>query len=246
MTRGATGAPRSWPAPLPTLQVERAILAGGAPFVLGCDEVGRGALAGPVSVGIVLVDNTVSRMPQGLRDSKLLTEPRRDLLAPRARAWVRAWGVGDATAAEIDDVGIMVCLGRAAVRALDGLVAQAVAGGILNRDGLAGAPLLLDGNHDWLSAAAGPAVRVITRIRADRDCASVAAASVIAKVHRAQQMRRAHSDAPQSGSGTSKGYTSAGHRSAIAVHGPHALHRQTWLHPERAEATGSTGAGAAR
>ena len=71
------------PAGVPTLKIERELLAGGAPVVLACDEVGRGALAGPVAVGIVVIDATVKRMPAGLRDSKLLPEPKRELLAPR-------------------------------------------------------------------------------------------------------------------------------------------------------------------
>ena len=65
------------PAGVPTLRIERELLAGGAPVVLACDEVGRGALAGPVTVGIVVIDATIRRMPAGLRDSKLLPEPKR-------------------------------------------------------------------------------------------------------------------------------------------------------------------------
>ena len=164
------------PSAIPNLKAERELFDGGAPVVLACDEVGRGALAGPVAVGLVLIDASVRRMPAGLRDSKLMTEPRREAMAPRAAAWVRGWAVGEASAAEIDELGIMACLGLAGARAYAALTAaQEVA---------LDAPLLLDGNYDWLSASIERRARVTTRIKADRDCASVAAASVIAKVHR--------------------------------------------------------------
>ncbi|BDZ56172.1 hypothetical protein GCM10025870_32450 [Agromyces marinus] len=156
--------------------------------MLACDEVGRGALAGPVAVGMVVIDASVKRMPAGLRDSKLLPEPKRELLAPRASAWVLASAVGEATAEEIDRHGIMACLGMAGARAF---AALGIDSGLVS-----GAPLLLDGNHDWLSARIEHRARVITRIKADRDCASVSAASVIAKVHRDRAMRRAHEATP--------------------------------------------------
>ena len=70
------------PSAIPNLKAERELFDGGAPMVLACDEVGRGALAGPVTVGLVLIDASVRRMPAGLRDSKLMTEPRREAMAP--------------------------------------------------------------------------------------------------------------------------------------------------------------------
>ena len=107
------------PSVIPNLRVERVLFDEGASLVLACDEVGRGALAGPVAVGMVVIDPGVRRMPAGLRDSKLMTEPRREAMAPRAAGWVRSWAVGEASAAEIDELGIMACLGlagRACVR----------------------------------------------------------------------------------------------------------------------------------
>lgn len=215
-------------APAPTLRIERELLADGAPVVLACDEVGRGALAGQVAVGLVVIDAGVKRMPAGLRDSKLLAEPKRELLAPRAAAWVRASAVGEASAAEIDELGIMACLGLAGARAFAAI-----------REGFEvpfGAPLLLDGNYDWLSQSIERRARVITRIKADRDCASVSAASVIAKVHRDRAMRRAHEAWPVYGWDENKGYSSRAHFDAIAEHGPSELHRRTWLH-DRSEAS---------
>ncbi|MDF2575884.1 MAG: ribonuclease, partial [Agromyces sp.] len=100
----------------------------------------------------------------------------------------------------------------------------------------AGAPLVLDGNYDWLSASIERRVRVRTRIKADRDCASVAAASVIAKVHRDGGMRRAHDDLPLYGWNENKGYSTPAHFAALDEHGPSPLHRATWLHERPAEA----------
>lgn len=216
------------PVAVPTLRAERELFGAGAPVVLACDEVGRGALAGPVTVGLVLIDAHVRRMPAGLRDSKLLTEPRREAIAPKASLWVRAWAVGEASAAEIDELGIMACLGLAGARALATLAAT--------EDAIDDAPLILDGNYDWLSASIEHRVRVTTRIKADRDCASVAAASVIAKVHRDGGMRRAHEELPVYAWNENKGYSTPAHFAAIHEHGPSELHRTTWLHERPAEA----------
>ena len=215
------------PVPIPSLRAERELFDGGAPIVLACDEVGRGALAGPVSVGLVVIDTSVRRMPAGLRDSKLMSEPRREAMAPRATAWVRGWAVGEASAAEIDAIGIMACLGLAGARAFAALAAA--------QPDIDDAPLLLDGNYDWLSAPIERRARVVTRIKADRDCASVAAASVIAKVHRDGGMRRAHDETPLYSWDENKGYSSPAHFAAIDEHGPSGLHRMTWLH-DRSEA----------
>lgn len=222
------------PVGVPSLRVEREFFEGGAGVVLACDEVGRGALAGPVSVGLVVIDAGVRRMPAGLRDSKLLAEPKREAMAPRAASWVRASAVGEASAAEIDELGIMACLGLAGARAFAALLAAEEAAGTASE--LADAPLLLDGNYDWLSPAIEYRARVTTRIKADRDCASVAAASVIAKVHRDGGMRRAHDELPLYGWNENKGYSSPAHFAAIGEHGPSPLHRHTWLHERSAEA----------
>src|SRR6187402_3663154 len=78
----------------PTLELERSIHGEGIRFVIGCDEVGRGAIAGPVAVGLCVIDVTVGPMPVGLRDSKLLAEKRREELAPLAAAWALHSAVG--------------------------------------------------------------------------------------------------------------------------------------------------------
>ena len=206
----------------PTLVYETQLHGGGARFVIGCDEVGRGAIAGPVAVGICVVDVSIGAMPEGLRDSKLLSEKRREALAPLAASWALFSAVGLATAKEVDEVGIIAALGLAGKRALLSLHEA----GALVRESV----ILLDGSHDWLTPALQSPVRVITRVKADRDCASVAAASVVAKVHRDRLMIDAHDSTPGYGWSSNKGYGSAGHFAAIAQLGATDFHRRTWLH----------------
>jgi ribonuclease HII len=206
----------------PTLRVERSMHREGVRFVIGCDEVGRGAIAGPVAVGFSVVGVGVKAHPVGLRDSKMLSEKRREELSPLAHKWSLFAAVGLASALEVDAIGIISALGLAGSRALQQL-----------RD--AGAPVdeavvLLDGSHDWLTPHAPGAPRVRTLVKADRDCASVAAASVIAKVHRDRIMIDADDAIPGYGWKGNKGYASAGHYAAIDELGPSELHRHTWLH----------------
>ena len=205
----------------PTLEVETAMHAAGARFVIGIDEVGRGAIAGPVAVGLCLVDASVGAHPAGLRDSKMLSEKRRVELAPLADAWALHTAVGLASAEEVDSIGIVAALGLAAKR---GLVALHEAGASI-RDSV----VLLDGSHDWLNPALVTPVRVTTRVKADRDCASVAGASVVAKVHRDTLMIEADARLPGYGWPGNKGYGSSGHYAAITALGATDMHRHTWL-----------------
>ena len=173
----------------PSLRVERSLQREGFRLVAGMDEVGRGALAGPVSVGVVVVDETSRSGPVGLRDSKLLPPHRREQLVAPVRRWALAYGVGHASAAEIDEIGIMGALRRAGRRAL-------------HATGVRPDVVLLDGNHDWLtdparegllafaetdtdaSGAGDAPLPVRTLIKGDMRCSSVAGASVLAKVER--------------------------------------------------------------
>lgn len=217
----------------PGLVLERSLLESGASLVIGCDEVGRGAIAGPLGVGVAVLDPERKRIPPGLRDSKLLPEPVREALAPKVRAWSAASAVGLASNAEIDERGLTACLGLAGGRALVALAAAGVP--------LAGAVVVLDGNWDYLTpglVALGVAVlpRVVTRIKADRDCASVSAASVLAKVHRDGLLIERHETHPVYGWRRNKGYASRDHYAAIREHGPCDWHRTTWLHAVPGEA----------
>jgi len=218
----------------PTLDVERALFAEGAPVVIGCDEVGRGAIAGVVAVGVCAIMPTVDAPPVGLRDSKLLSPARRELLAPLVREWAAAVAVGEAEPAEVDEYGIIAALGMAARR---GLIALHEAG-----VDVGASTVLLDGSHDWLTPALSSPPRIRVRPKADRDCASVAGASVVAKVHRDSLMVEDATRWPTYGWEGNKGYGSPAHLAAVAEHGPSPRHRVSWLTlpAERESAIGAT------
>jgi ribonuclease HII len=200
--------------PEPTLDVEREFFAGGVRIVAGVDEVGRGAIAGPVTIGVVAIDASVGDIPSGLRDSKLMTPKRREAMVPVAKEWGLAWATGSATAQEIDKIGIMSALGLAASRALQKL-------------GVTPGVLILDGNSSFLvEEDNGP--RVVTRVKADQDCACVSAASVIAKVERDALMTELHQQFPHYGWDGNKGYGAKVHTDAIKTHGLTDLHRKSW------------------
>ncbi|WP_449283510.1 ribonuclease HII [Leucobacter sp.] len=217
-----TRVPVAAPSKDPTLAFERECFEAGATLVIGIDEVGRGAVAGPVAVGVHAVRAGADAFPEGLRDSKLLSEKRREALAPLVREWGPG-AVGFGSAEEIDARGIGAMLGEAARRALLELHAAGVP---VDR-----AVILLDGSHDWLSPALRNPLDVRTRVGADRTCASVAAASVRAKVLRDAVMREAHEAHPEYGWASNKGYGSRAHYDGIARHGPTELHRRTWIKP---------------
>ncbi len=207
----------------PSLDFEIELLRSGATRVVGIDEVGRGALAGPVCVGVAVVDASVTSVPIGLADSKLISEKRRDALVPALKDWVVAYGIGYAEPAEIDEVGIIGALRRAGIRALQQLpFTPEVA--------------ILDGSHNWLSRGddlffdgadlVTPPVHM--RVKADRDCAAVAAASVLAKVDRDARMVKLDAQFPGYGFASNKGYGSAEHQAAIAARGLTDAHRRSW------------------
>lgn len=218
-----TGAADDAPAKDPTLQLEWECFASGAELVIGIDEVGRGAVAGPVAVGVHAVRAGIDAFPAGLRDSKLLSEKRREAMAPLVAEWGPG-AVGFGSAPEIDERGIGPMLGEAARRALLELHASGVP---VDR-----AVILLDGAHDWLSPALRAPLDVRTRVGADRSCASVAAASVRAKVLRDAVMREAHDAHPEYAWASNKGYGSRAHYDGIARHGLTELHRRTWIKPD--------------
>jgi ribonuclease HII len=217
-----TPPPSSWP----TLEVERELVERGFGAVIALDEVGRGALAGPVSVGAVVWTPEQGEAPHGVRDSKLVAESKRTELAQSVQAW-SVCAVGHAEPGEIDGEGIVGALALAAVRAIRQVWAVA---------GFSTPPVvLLDGSHDWLSRRAKAPVSVVVRPKADRDCQSVAAASLIAKSERDQMMRELAQDFPQFGFDRHKGYGSPAHLQAIRDHGMTPLHRRSFVHRERFE-----------
>lgn len=212
----------------PTLELERTLLRD-APLVIGVDEVGRGAIAGPVAVGaLALREAESARFPAGLRDSKRLSEKRRGELEPAVQAWA-PYAIGFASAAEIERDGIAAALAAAAVRALAGLHEAGVP--------VAEAAVLLDGTHDWLGPRLRHPLRITVRAKADRDCASVAGAALVAKVERDRRMIACAAQeayAPY-GWAANKGYGTKAHFAAIREYGASDLHRRSWLHRGGAE-----------
>jgi ribonuclease HII len=220
----------------PSLRVERALQRQGHRLLAGMDEVGRGALAGPVSVGVVVIDETCRSAPAGVKDSKLLTSLARQRMVAPIRRWALAHAVGHASPDEIDAVGIMAALRLAGTRALAQLdvVPDLV---------------ILDGNHDWLTdpgrvgllafagdPSPGPAAQVAvppvtTMIKADMKCSSVAAASVLAKVERDAMMVALAAEVGRYSWELNKGYSAPEHLAALTLHGPCEHHRRSWRLP---------------
>lgn len=209
-----------------TLRVERALLREARPgaVLAAVDEVGRGALAGPVAVGVVIIDAASAAAPQGVRDSKECDRATREHLAPRVRAWANRSAVGMASSVEIDSIGIIGALALAAARAL-------------NTTGVRPDLVLLDGKHDWISRVA-PGSQVVTRIQADATCAAVAAASIIAKVTRDAHMVALDEQCPGYGWSGNKGYAAPEHIAALERHGPSPWHRVSWRLPGVSTASG--------
>lgn len=223
----------------PTLRYEREMWRQGAGLLAAVDEVGRGSLAGPVSVGVVLLEPGCKPGPVGLRDSKLLTPDAREALVPRIRRWVLEGSVGHASAAEIDAIGILRALRLAAERAVSTLSRR---------------PdwVLLDGNYDYLTRRESGAlfelaelapdpdggwvcdVPVRTLIKADMKCSSVAAASVLAKTERDGLMAQMAREYPEYCWESNRGYSAPAHLDALELLGPCVQHRRSWRLPRQA------------
>ncbi len=194
----------------PTLDLETELLNSHS-AVVGMDEVGRGSLAGPVAVAaFVVTSRQLVGQPANLQDSKLIRENKRLDLANLTRQWGR-YAVAMVDAQLIDEHGIIAALKRAGEECLEKLSLQDYA-------------LVLDGNQNWLERS-----DTIVRTKADRDCASVSAASIIAKVERDALMVQLAEVYPQYGFASNKGYSSAYHIEALKKHGPSEIHRKTWL-----------------
>jgi ribonuclease HII len=214
----------------PSLKTERELLSGGARYIIGIDEVGRGALAGPVAVGVALIDSWSPKFnsddwPAALADSKLMTTKSREATSPAVAEWVAAWQVGYASAGEIDELGIIAGLVLSATRALELLLTNFHETNSLVTDGTV---ILLDGSHNWLAGHTG-AFAVHHQPKADRDCVSVAAAALMAKVSRDGVMVQLAAQHPRYGFEGHKGYGAPTHLAAIREHGPSPEHRVTWL-----------------
>ena len=190
----------------PALDAEREGWDVGATSVVGVDEVGRGAWAGPLTVAAVVVP--VGERLRGVRDSKQLSAARRATLVPRIVKWSPATAVGHASAAECDTYGMSEAQRLAASRAIAGL-------------GLVPDLVLVDGPWDFVGGAR-------TIVGGDRRSVGIAAASVLAKEARDALMRELATDYPWWGFESHVGYPSPFHRAALAGWGPSAIHRTSW------------------
>jgi len=192
---------------VPTLSLERELWEAGAGVVVGMDEVGRGAWAGPLTVGAAVLP--ADRRVYKVRDSKMLTEGEREKLFERVAGWCRAWAVGHASPGECDDLGMSEAQRLAARRALEGL-------------GLRVDAVLLDGTWDFVGGA-----RCV--VGGDASCLSIAAASILAKVIRDRLMRDEAEHYPAYWFESNKGYPGPRHRAALQWLGPSAIHRRSWV-----------------
>lgn len=228
----------------PDGEVDQRLLASWKVFG-GVDEVGRGALAGPLAVGVVVIDDNCGTPPAGIADSKALKAPVRQSLVGPIRKWARACAVGWSAPVEIGEIGVTGALRLAALRAMAHTQRQIWSQGAGPLGGI-----LLDGKHDYLSVsplpslfsapvsshdphdpwAVGPhGLPVATLVQADRHSVAVAAASVLAKVARDDYME-AIAD-PGYGWARNKGYGSRAHVAALGALGPSPRHRLSWRLP---------------
>lgn len=178
-------------------------------YEAGCDEAGRGCLAGPVyAAAVILPDDFHHPL---LNDSKQLTEKRREILRPIIESNAVAWAVGIVSPQEIDNINILNASILAMHRALDGL--QVVPGAIVV-DGNRFKPY---GDIPWE-----------TFVKGDGRFGNIAAASILAKTHRDQFMQQLHEEFPQYDWNINKGYPTKAHRKAIEQHGITPHHRMSF------------------
>lgn len=221
---------------VPDLTFERQLWKSGLRYIAGLDEAGRGALAGPVAVGAVILPKIgpersaakskgrhdahpernrgvtipITRLA-GVRDSKQMTPPQRDSAALHIKESALAWSVGFASAEEIDAGGIVWATRLAALRALEGL-------------GIFPEYLLTDFRLELPQLDIGQTALV----KGDALCLSIAAASVLAKTARDALMRDLDLQIPGYGLGRHKGYGTQAHRLALKHMGRSAIHRRTF------------------
>lgn len=199
----------------PTLRVERELWAQGHKIVVGVDEVGKGAWAGPLTVGAAVLPT--DRRVYKVRDSKQLTEAAREELFDRIAEWCVTWAVGHASPVECDELGMSAAQRLAADRALQAL----------------GCPYdhaLVDGRWDFLGSG-----RSTTIVKGDSKCLSIAAASILAKVSRDRIMRELAPQFPGFEFESNKGYPSPVHQAALRQLGPTSIHRRSWAFMDELE-----------
>ena len=177
-------------------------------LVCGVDEAGRGPLAGPVFAAAVILD--AARPIAGIADSKKLAPARRESLAIEIRAHCLAWAVASASVEEIDALNILQASLLAMRRAVEKLAVTPQ-------------QVLVDGLH---CPRVSMPVRAV--VRGDATVTAIAAASILAKVARDEEMLALHRDLPQYGFDRHKGYPTRAHLDALRAHGVSIVHRRSF------------------
>ncbi len=193
----------------PSLAFERELWDAGHDVIVGVDEVGRGAWAGPITVGAAVLPR--DRRVYKVRESKMLTEVEREAFYDRLVGWCRAWGVGHASQEECDTLGMSEAQRLAARRALEQV-------------GLRPDVVLIDGKWDFVGL--GNSRRLV---KGDARCLSIATASILAKVTRDRLMRLEAEHFPGYDFELNKGYPCPRHKAALKAWGPTSIHRRTWV-----------------
>lgn len=175
----------------------------------GCDEAGRGCLAGPVIAAAVILPKDFYH--EYLNDSKLVTESKRKILKPIIESQALAWGVGVVDEKEIDEINILKASFLAMHRAVDQLVIRPEF-------------LLIDGNR----FTPYPEIPAECIVKGDQKYMSIAAASILAKTYRDEYMENLHSEFPVYNWQQNKGYPTKNHREAIREFGACKYHRMTF------------------
>ena len=210
--------------PWPHASRERRLFESGAKTIVGIDEVGKGSWAGPLVIGIAMLSREMvfSDEPAvalgGVRDSKQLSELQREEIFDQVAAKCLRWSIGAASALECDQLGMVEAQRLATARGFAALVVAGVDAEIVDA-------AIVDGRWDFVSPHAR---KVLVEVKADTDCVSVSAASVLAKVSRDRMMRSLAGDYPQWHFDSNKGYPCPKHRAALQGYGPSAIHRKSW------------------
>lgn len=182
-------------------------------IICGVDEAGRGPLAGPVTAAAVILDP--ARPIAGLRDSKKLSEARRDELALLIKERALAWAIAECSEQEIDELNILQATMLAMRRAVEALSVQPTLA-------------LIDGNRCPVMAVRSEAI-----VKGDDKVEAISAASILAKTARDQVLARLHSIYPQYAFDQHKGYPTALHLERLRLHGVSPIHRKSYA-PVRA------------
>lgn len=200
------------------LALEKTLLTEPGSSVISLDEVGRGAIAGPLAVGAVWLDKTNLDTISFARDSKSMSSKRREEMFEKLERTGIAYGIGWVEAEVIDEIGITASLRRAAHLAKADLPEPT--------------SYLVDGNLDFISEPGSPPdPRVVLQIKGDANCASIAAASVLAKVSRDRVMIEMDDEYPGYGFAGHKGYGAKTHYLALQQKGFSPIHRKSWKLP---------------